>query len=60
MFGVPPESLRTYTKSTVLSCIEKSSPRTNVMLKKSVAEDYIKYKKILRDIEQRKEGNNTG
>ena len=53
LFGVPPDSLRTYTQSTVLSCIEKSAPRTHAVLKKSVAEDYIRYKKSLREIEQR-------
>ena len=53
MMNVTPESLRTQTQSTLVKCLEKSSIKAHLPMKRSVAEDYIKYRQLLRKIEER-------
>lgn len=53
MMNVSPESLRTQTQSTLVKCLENSSLKAHLPMKRSVAEDYIKYRQLLRKIEDR-------
>ena len=53
MMNVTPESLRTQTQSSLVKCLENSSLKAHLPMKRSVAEDYIKYRQLLRKIEDR-------
>lgn len=53
MMNVSPESLRTQTQSTLVSCLVKSSLKAHIPMKRSVAQDYIKYRQLMKKIEDR-------
>ena len=51
---VSPEELKTCTRSALVDALLQASLFAHVPMKKSVAQDYIAYRKLLKDIESRK------
>jgi len=50
---VKPEELRTCTRSTLVDALIQASWYAHLPMKKSVAQDYIAYRQMLREIEAR-------
>lgn len=58
MLNLPPEELKTQTRSTLTTLMIKASVKAGCPLKCSVANKYIAYKRLLKEIEDR--GKNNG
>ena len=58
MLDLPPDQLKTLTRSTLTSIMIKASVKAGCPLKCSVAKKYIAYKRLMREIEER--GKNNG
>ena len=56
--GTSPESLKTQTRSSLESLLIQANLRARMPMKRNVAKDYIRYRQIMRSIEDRtiKEG----
>lgn len=54
--GTPIESLRTRTRSELIGTLVQANLRARIPMKQSVAKDYMAYRRILRQIEDRGNG----